>query len=395
MKPSICPYDTSVVVAERNATQASGLWNPQSSTPVSVLAYVVTVFLSSVLLFQIQPIIAKYILPWFGGAASVWTTCMLFFQVVLLLGYMYAHWIVSRFPVKWQLIVHLSVISASLLALPIVPDPRWRLGSGATPLFGMTLVLLTSVGAPYFILSTTTPLVQAWVACTSKTALPYRLFAISNVASLIGLLAYPVAVEPLVRTRTQLLGWSVGYGLFVVAVLAAAARVWQHARAGECSTAGPVTRAGRIGVARWVHWIALPACGSALLLSVTNYLSQDVAPVPFLWILPLGCYLATFILCFGSERWYRPVLFRWALLPAFVAMAVVGQTQLRFHMICVIPAAAGALLFGCLFCHGELARLKPEPYNLTSFYFALAGNARISVESRDPRVTHSTMPSAA
>src|SRR6266498_3117097 len=225
------------VVADAGESDSLSQWRSGPSPGAgSTLTYAITVFLSSVLLFQIQPMIAKAVLPWFGGAASVWTACMLFFQVVLLLGYLYAHWL-NRLPVKWQLAVHLGVIAASLLALPVIPNPRWHPGNEAAPLPAMALLLLTTVGAPYFVLSTTSPLVQAWYARTNRTALPYRLFAVSNVASLIGLLAYPFLVEPLVRGRTQLLGWSAGYMLFAITVLGAAAQLWPHARQGQGAAA--------------------------------------------------------------------------------------------------------------------------------------------------------------
>lgn len=327
------------------------------------LPYAVTVFLSSILLFQIQPMIAKAMLPWFGGAASVWTASMLFFQVALLLGYVYAHWLATRFTLRRQLAVHTVVIAATLLALPPVPDSRW----GAYALGGVLLALLASVGAPYFALSTTSPLAQAWMARTG-TGAPYRLFAVSNLAALAGLVAYPFVVEPLAGVRAQLRGWSFGYAAFAAAVFWLAALAW---RRGESASVREEAPRERIGVARWIHWVALPACASALLFAVTNYLCQDVAPVPFLWILPLALYLATFVLCFGWEGWYRPAWFRWALLPAFSVFVWMEQTA-RPRLAYLIAASAVALLFACLFCHGELVRLKPAPNRLTSFYFALA-----------------------
>ena len=337
-----------------------------------MLIYAVTIFLSSILLFQVQPIIAKAILPWFGGAAGVWTICMLFFQVVLLLGYIYAHWI-SRFRSRWQLLSHAVVLAGSLLLLPVFPDPRWRPMPGGSPLVGIGLLLLTSVAVPYFVLSTTSPLCQAWFATVNKAGLPYRLFAISNAASLIGLLGYPLAIEPFVRTHTQLFSWSIAYAAFAATGIVAMALTWVRLPNTRREPHEPEEPVGvGIGLATWTLWIALPACGSALLLSVTNYLCQDVAPVPFLWVVPLVCYLATFVLCFASESWYRPMVFRWALAPAFGALAAVSLLLPRVHLSVIVAAALSALLVGCLFCHGELVRIKPAPRRLTSFYFAMA-----------------------
>jgi hypothetical protein len=336
------------------------------------LTYAVTVSLSAVLLFQIQPMIAKAILPRFGGAAAVWTACILFFQILLLLGYVYAHWLIKRLGLKWQLIVHMGVILASFLALPVTPDPRFHAGENASALSSLLQLLLATVGAPYFVLSTTSPLVQAWLARASKTAEPYRLFATSNIASLIGLMAYPFAVEPLVNSRTQLLGWSAAYVLFAVAVIATAAQVWRQTRQGERSDDRQESKTESIGLQRWILWVSLPACSTALLLSATNYLCQDVAPVPFLWLLPLTCYLATFVLCFGQENWYRPGLFRWLLVPIFAAFFFTADARIHSHIAYTVLLAVGVVCFGCIFCHGEMVRLKPEPRSLTSFYFALS-----------------------
>lgn len=335
-----------------------------------MLLYAFSIFLSSLLLFQVQPIIAKAILPWFGGTAAVWTTCMLFFQIVLLFGYMYAHWVITRLEPRWQLIVHATVLAVSLLLLPIAPDPRLRPVAGRPPIGNLGLLLLTAVGAQYFILSTTSPLCQAWFAATRKSALPYRLFGLSNAASLLGLLAFPTLIEPFMGTRLQLKAWSVAYAAYAVVCVAAMIRTWR-ARGVPVLQRHQREEPNHIGAANWALWIVLPACASALLLAVTNYLCQDVAPVPFLWVLPLVCYLATFVLCFGCESWYRPKAIRWALIPAFGLMGFSGTTW-NVPLAPMIAAALLALFVACLFCHGELVRIKPAPRHLTAFYFAMS-----------------------
>ena len=176
-----------------------------------MLLYALTISLSAFLLFAVQPIIAKMILPWFGGTSAVWTTCMLFFQAVLLLGYLYAHWLHEKLPPRKQAVCHIALLAASLATLPILPNARWNAVAGGHPSLGILLVLAFAVGLPYFALSSTSPLLQAWYARHNQHGLPYRLFALSNSASMLALLSYPVLVEPNLAARVQGFGWSGGY----------------------------------------------------------------------------------------------------------------------------------------------------------------------------------------
>ena len=285
-----------------------------------MLVYAFTIFLSAILVFQVQPIIAKAILPWFGGGAAVWTACMLFFQMLLLLGYGYAHWLRTLTRTKWQIVIHSSLVAVSIALLPIAPDPHWR-SAAENPILNILAVLTTSVGLPYFVLSTTTPLVQSWFANTHRTALPYRLFSVSNAASLLGLIAYPFALEPFISTNQQLTFWSIAYAVFGALCILTAIKTGRSARfAGDADGTIETPIAKPLQLGDYALWVCLAACASALLLSFTNFLSQDVAPVPFLWILPLACYLLSFIVCFGSDSWYRPKLFRMSLVPAFLTL---------------------------------------------------------------------------
>ena len=330
------------------------------------LVYSITIACSSLLLFSIQPVITKAILPAFGGSAGIWVTAMLFFQIVLLAGYLYAYWI-TRLAPKAQSPIHAALLVLSLAALPVKPHLEWVLPGGQSPVLSILSVLLASVGLPYFLLSSTSPLLQSWYAASYAAAFPWRLFALSNLASVTALLAYPVLIEPHSTGSLQLRWWSTGYAVLVTIACIAAIL---HLSAGRIeSPAQP--QAGRDDN-RPVLWIALAACASALWLAVANHLSQEVAPVPFLWVLPLSIYLFSFILCFESDRaWYRPALFRWLLPAAWIGggYSIASVQGLRWE----ISGFSLALFVWCMFCHGELARTKPRRrQDLTFFYLMIA-----------------------
>ena len=331
--------------------------------------YAGTILLGAFLLFQIQPIIGKTILPRFGGSAAVWTTCLLFFQAVLLLGYLYSDGLSRLLKPRAQCLVHSGLLAASVLVLWIA-QPGVRPTLGGDPMLSILVLLAGTIGLPYFVLSTTSPLMQAWYARSSGARLPYRLYALSNAASLAGLLAYPILVEPLLTTRGQRLSWSVLYCGFALLCMAASfSQVRQEAvqpAAGSGPALLPATDVRLL-------WVVLPACASALLLAVTTHLTQDVAPVPFLWILPLGAYLASFIICFDRDDWYRPRVFRWLALASLAAMVLlIAVEHLGMILRVAVPVFVGGLFLCCVFCHGELARLKPHAQHLTSFYLMIA-----------------------
>ncbi len=339
-----------------------------------------TIFLSAFLLFLVQPLIAKQILPWFGGSAAVWSVCMVFFQVALLAGYAYADWISRRLTVRTQAKVHVALLLLSLAFMPVLASASWKPGGSEEPTLRILGLLAATIGLPYFLLSTTGPLVQAWITRTPWGAQVYRYFSLSNLASLAALLCYPVLIEPRSTVQQQAWAWSVGYGLFVLLCGATAVYVARHWPSAAVQVAAPsadgsppVPGVGaKPRVVDQLLWLALPALGSWLLLAVTNHVTQNVAPVPFLWVLPLSVYLLTFILSFESDRWYR----RPVVLPLTAAMlalcAYALQDSIGSQLRTGLPIYLVGLFLLCLCLHGETARLRPGPAYLTRFYLMLS-----------------------
>lgn len=339
--------------------------NPESALPV---LYGLTIFVGAFLLFQVQPIIAKIIVPWFGGSAAIWTTCLLFFQLVLLLGYAYAYWVINRLRPKTQIVLHLCLLALGVMALPIFPSDTLKPSGPQWPTLHILLLLTATVGLPYFLLSTTSPMLQAWYGQIRKTGKPYRLFAVSNAASMLALLTYPVFVEPYLSTRHQAMGWSLAFAAFVALCAALTARNMNTEASQEGRGHDP--RPSRVDQ---FFWLAFSATSSTLFLAVTNHLSQNVAAVPFLWILPLSLYLLSFILCFEGRGWYKRGLFLRLLAVALAAMAYALPGQYSGGpLFVVIPLYLVGLFICCMVCHGELAELKPSADFLTSFYLLVS-----------------------
>lgn len=334
--------------------------------------FAATVFLSAFLLFQIQPIVAKMILPWFGGSSSVWTLCMVFFQVELLLGYAYVHLVHEKLGARHQPWVHGALLLLSLATLPVVADPSWKLDAQAHPTWSVLGVLATTVGVPYLLLSTTGPLMQAWYAraFVAQGVQPYRLYALSNLASMLALLTYPVLVEPALAVKPQAWVWSVGYGLFVLACVATATYTLRRQNGSLTAQATPLDDAPHPGWRACLMWVGLAATASMLLLAITRHLTQDVAPVPFLWVLPLALYLLSFILCFDAPRYYVRPLFLGLLPLAFVALDFAMNEGLDVPVLVALLCAA--VFVFCMVCHGELVRRRPPLRHLTLFYLMLS-----------------------
>ena len=348
------------------------------------LLYSFTIGCSSVLLFLLQPIMAKALLPRFGGSAGVWVTCMLFFQVMLLLGYLYS-WLVTRhLGRKSQTAVHAMLLILSLATLSLKPRLDWVGPATDNPALSILGVLLFSIGLPYFLLSTTSPLMQAWFAESASGTLTWRFFALSNAASLLALLAYPVLIERLLPGSVQLLWWWTGYATLV---FLACATAFVHRSGNSIARNSSATHSAE----RPLLWIGLAACASTLWMAVANHLSQEVAPVPFLWVLPLSVYLLSFILCFEGEGWYRPTLFRWLLPVAWFSAAYRIAGQGPPGLIWEIGTFSAALFLWCMFCHGEIARMKPvAPDRVTFFYLMIAlGGALERCLSGSPHPTYS------
>jgi hypothetical protein len=362
--------------------------------------------------------IGKYILPWFGSSPGVWTTCLLFFQLILLAGYSFAHLVVSRLSNRRQAVVHMILLAAVLFLLPVTPSESWKSLEQGDPGGRILLLLLVCVGGPFFVLSSTAPLLQAWFARIHPGKSPYRLYAISNIGSLLALLSYPLVTERYLYLQAQTRAWSAGFVLFAILCGICAWRLrnvttvespdppeppedevkqqepenvkpQKHIRKGRRrgSRNQPVNRTGeagegtapshpaeprvstRFGV---MMWLALPACGSIILMATTNHLCQDVAVVPFLWVLPLSLYLLSFAICFDNPRWYSRKLFC-TLMP--VGILAVCYALYRHDLMALnhqVFIYSSALFVCCMCCHGELFRLRPPPQRLTLFYLMVS-----------------------
>ena len=336
--------------------------------------YAATIFLSAFLLFLVQPLIARYILPWFGGSPSVWTTCMLFFQVTLLAGYAYADLVTRGLSRRNQVILHSLLLVAALAMLPIIPRETWKPDGAEEPVARILGLLLTTIGLPYFLLSTTGPLVQAWFAASFPGRSPYRLYALSNVGSLLALLAYPFLFESMFGTRPQAMYWSWGFGIFALLVFltgirslrASAAPVVQAITPEPDTDDRPAPVVYREG--NWLSWILLATIPSVLLLAITNQLCQESATIPFLWILPLSLYLFTFIICFDAPRWYHREFFFLATVLMTALVISLFRVQTMWH-VAVLPAY---LFCASMLCHGELARQKPAAARLTVYFLMVS-----------------------
>jgi hypothetical protein len=346
-----------------------------------------TIALSAFLLFLVQPIIAKQILPWFGGTSAVWTTCMVFFQVLLLGGYAYAHALTRHASSRNQARIHIALLAASLLFLPILAREALKPGGEEDAAAAIIVLLAATIGLPYFLLSSTGPLLQRWVAHRFPEKTVYRLFALSNFGSLIGLLSFPFLIEPFAPSIVQAYVWSGAYALFA---LACAATAWQAQRADmaksaatsesavvDCAATDAQPMAERAPTAGdYLLWLTLAALGSVVLLAATSHITQNIASVPFLWVLPLTLYLLTFVLAFegrGGRGWYER---RWWLFPTLLLLVAMswGLSAQRgvLDIGLAVPLYCLGLFFACMFCHGELAHAKPAPRYLTQFYLTLS-----------------------
>jgi MFS family permease len=348
-----------------------------------MLPYAITIFLSAFLLFLVQPLIAKYILPWFGGGPGVWTTCLLFFQTALLAGYAYAHASVKWLGPRGQAIAHLALLIGAFLFLPIVPDETWRSFEGGDPSWRILVLLLACIGAPYLALSATGPLMQAWFARTHPGRSPYRLYALSNLGSLLALLAYPLLVEPRLTRLSQANGWSWGFAVYALAAIVCALDLWRRARPMEAATAEASGQRESGGaprqptIARVTLWVLLPACASILLMAFTTRLTEEVAPMPLLWIVPLAVYLLSFIVCFEWPRFYHRSTFIALLTFSFWIVAAIMIWQSKVWIVWQVAGFMFALFACCVVCHGEAYRLRPPAARLTAFYLAIAAGGAL------------------
>jgi hypothetical protein len=365
------------------STLARGLVIAAHSVPPAAL--LVAIFTSAFLLFQIEPMMGKLMLPWFGGAQSVWTTCILFFQLLLLGGYAYAHTLAAGLRLRRQAAVHTALIAVCLVAMttlavmwrsPIIPPASWGPLDPQRPALRIIALLSACAGLPYFTLSATAPLLQQWFATKRRDSSPYRLYALSNVGAMLGLVSYPFVAEPALSLHRQAWFWYVLYIVFALSLMASVIPlcsvtppcIADAQPLPDAASAGPDRAAARY---MYFFWIALAACPSLMFLAVTNQLCEDVAAVPFLWVLPLAIYLLSFIVCFGDESWYRRGAFNGALAVAIVLSCAVLYRPYT-AVACQIAVYSFLLACSCMVCHGELVRLQPQAARLTGFYLMVS-----------------------
>jgi hypothetical protein len=344
-----------------------------------VLLFTVTIFLSAALLFAVQPMFARMVLPVLGGTPAVWTTCMVFFQSALFAGYAYAHLGVRRLGVRRQAAMHLVLMTAALCAQPILVSPSWTPPAVENPSFWLLGRMAMSVGLPFFVIASTAPILQRWFASTRHAHAddPYFLYAASNAGSLAALLAYPLIVEPSLRLHVQSVAWSTGYVALVALMAACASAVWRaHANHEETArTAAVRPSAGSTWKTR-LRWMALAAVPSSLMLSVTTYISTDIAAIPLLWIIPLLLYLLTFVLAFARRRWISTSFAARLLPPAICVAAMLLVAEINTAAWAVIPAHLAVFCLAALVCHQQLADERPDARELTAFFLWMsAGGA--------------------
>ncbi len=350
------------------------------------------VFLGAFLLFQIQPLIGKYFLPWFGGAPAVWLTCLMFFQLLLLAGYAYAHALQTRGR-RVQTLLHgtlllivvlLCVLRVIRWGSPVLPDDTLRAAPAGPPAAAVVQLLLISIGLAYFLLSTSASLLQAWFHRVQPGRSPYIFYVVSNIASLLALLSYPFLVEPHLSIQQQAWIWGGGLAVYVLLCAGCARRVWitpDPASPASPDADTPIPPDAHTparphlqspGPARFLLWTLLSFCGVLALMALTNRMTQDIPPVPFLWVLPLSIYLLSFIIGFmeRQRRWQDWYIY--GLLCAFALVAYLAREGLELDIRRQIAAYGAILLAVCLFCHNALFRTKPDPGHLTAFYLCMS-----------------------
>src|SRR5260370_10857907 len=352
----------------------------------AVLPYYSAIFLSAFLLFEVQLLLGKYFLPWFGGTPAVWTTCMFFFQTLLVAGYLYAHLVAVRLTPKSQAKLHLTVLLIALVSVvlsaiawhcPLMPGSNWRPEGPAHPVWNIVFLLAISAGVPYLLLSTTGPLLQSWFANAYPEFPPYRLYALSNLGSFAALLTYPFLVEPWLKLRMQAWLWSVGFAVYVLCcgycarrfsssqVTASVTNALRNDRSQQNMPSSPP-------IGKRLLWFSLAGCGALLFLATTNQICQNIAVVPLLWILPLSLYLLSLVICFDKGKWYSRAIFHPALALVLVLAIFLLNGGALSRIVVQITCYSLILFVGCMVCHGELARSKPAPDYLTSFYLMIA-----------------------
>lgn len=342
---------------------------------IPIIPFALTIFVGAFLLFLLQPLIGKFLLPLFGGAPGVWTTCILFFQTLLLGGYIYAHLLSKQLKLRTQGLVHLAAILIAIASLQIVPAPTWKPNALDNPIPQILGLLFSSIGLPYFALAATGPLLQHWFSRTHPNDSPFRLYALSNLGSLLALISFPLLIEVQFSRQTQAALWSWGLMAYALGCAVCTVIMWHHpaqdisppATTSHKSKSSPPPGSGQKSL-----WLLLSATPSILLLATTNKICQDIAVVPLLWVLPLGLYLLSFIICFDSPRWYGRPPFVAALVASWLGICWLLTRGNDASIFIHIGVFCACLFFSCMVAHGELYRLKPDAHQLTSYYLFIA-----------------------
>jgi hypothetical protein len=326
--------------------------------------YAATIFLSSFLLFLVEPIAAKQLLPILGGSSAVWITCLVFFQFTLLLGYLYAHWIAQR--ARSASRAHLAVVAAALLTLSL---PHFSPANASRPVLTIFLALTRSIGLPFLLLASTSPLLQVWLARNESTAVPYRLFALSNVGSLLALFLYPTLIEPNLTLRHQQTLWTVAFVLYATLVAILTLRTRTAIARPSAPEANEAIPAGRK-----LLWFLLPMAAAMQLAAITGHLTANIAAIPLLWMLPLGVYLLSFILAFEYPAFYKRATFARLLVVLIASLGyALSKTETSLPIAVGITFFLAECFIACLFCHAEVFALRPKhPRQTTVFYLLIA-----------------------
>ncbi len=359
-------YEGGVVLLSFDLVEGS---STQTRMKPQTVLYATVTFLSAFLLFLLEPMAARQLLPLFGGSSAVWTTCLVFFQCALLAGYLYAHLLISRLTPRQQAATQAVALTAALLSLTVHLHPAPE-ALALEPIVTLLWVLTATFGLPFLVLSANSPMLQAWFARSRQgQQAPWWLFALSNAGSLLALLLYPSVVEPRLALRSQSIAWGVGFCLFA----ALSGGLALHNRRSDAAPAQKINQAAPTPASRWLLWMLLPACSSMLLCAVSSHLGENIAAIPLLWVVPLAAYLLSFVVAFSSPRaWPYFISVRMLALTLAIFAYLLFTSRTTVPPQISIPVYTCALFFACLFCHAELYRLRPATGELTDFYLLIA-----------------------